>query len=213
MERVDSFARSVSQQMGLLVDDLSPTSLFGRFNGYHIILQKHRDSYMVVQFSARKKAEGTAESDLRTLLEQEPVIDDAEICNYRMRFQLRFRYGARTQVGNLVRTVDRIARYLGDHDYEDCCEHCGTGQDIKAFMLRGSPSLLCEQCYWELEGGEKPTRFGGEKNIGLLSRLCAYLLPLFQQNEYKNISYKMRSADMEWARHTEKSNAEVSNMP
>ena len=205
MKSANTFARSLSQQMGLFIDDLSPTSLFGCYGGYHIILCKQGSSHMGVYFSARRKAEMAEENDLHELLEQEPLIHNMDIRNYRLGFQLRIRYGARTQVGTLIKIVDGIVHHLQHYGYENCCEHCGAGRDIKAFMLHGSPRILCEQCYWELEDKEfgiNGTLFESQSKDGPLRRVYARLIAFLQRREHRKMNYKMRSADMEWERRT-----------
>ena len=127
------------------------------------------------------------------------------IRNYRLSFQLRVRYGARIQVGTLIKTVDGIVRHLQHYGYEDCCEHCGTGQDVKAFMLHGSPCLLCEQCYWEMEDKEfgiNGTLIESQSKDRLLRRIYTRLRPSLRQHEYRKMNYKMRGADMEWEHRT-----------
>ena len=208
MERADTFAICLARQTGLFIDDLNPTNLFGCYGGYHMILRKQGSGSISVQLSAKQAAETADGGDkLHELMERESVIYNASIRDHNIKLMLRIRYGARTQVGNLIKVLNAITEQFAQQGYESCCEHCGTTKrDIKAFMLHGVPSLLCEQCYWDLED----TGFGIGKHLahqenknGLLRRVYAGLLPFLQRHEHGGrINYQMRSAAMEWERRT-----------
>ena len=85
--------------------------------------------------------------------------------------------------------------------YEDCCEHCGAVDGIKACVLDGRSSLLCEQCYWDLSDKKEGT-FHSERNVEaadvfgeLWTRARTFLYPRRGQG---GTSYQMRDAVTEW---------------
>ena len=201
MKRADAFTRDLSQQIGLFVDNLNPTNLFGCCNGYHVILKKQGSSYMSMQFSAIQRKASPDENDIHEFMEREPIIQKTAIQNYRIVFRLRMRYGARTQIETLMNTMKKVIQYLQYHGYEDCCEHCGGVDGINACVLDGRPSLLCEQCYWDLSD-KKEGAFHSERNVEaadvfgkLWTRARTFLYPRRGQG---GTSYQMRDAVTEW---------------
>lgn len=128
--------------------DMQRKACYGKYNGYDIIIMnlQNQKNYMIQLSVCHEDANATQEAKNYTfsLASQYEGVHYANYASPNLTISVK----RNSKSGpNLDLLVDVITRYLGQHQFQNCCQTCQQTSQTGFYSVQGKPYILCPDCF------------------------------------------------------------------
>ena len=155
--------------------------LFGKRQGYDICLRVMDNTYKAILSFSVSRNQGKPQADeFIRLTKEHKFLASCRVFNYGVAFIINSAMTKNKCIDAIVDSVNAVLRYLQLNGYENCCQACGTGENVSPHILNGAEVILCPVCAnahsYATEIQNEETRKNQNAAAGIVGALIGSLL-------------------------------------
>lgn len=138
---------NLATQLGLSFDSQT-VSIFGVHNGYSVCLNPVNETNQFTLSVAVNNAGSMPDiKDMKRATSTSKALMYCKVQGYRVTYTVRAGMTVRKRDQNVQKALEALTNYLRENNFRNCCQGCGSTENIEAYSISGAGELLCETCF------------------------------------------------------------------
>lgn len=138
----------LAQATQMQIDEASGL-LFGTKNGFQTtVYVLDRYFQTLVSVSVSQAGQQPNDAMFEQFVKDQKTIANCSVSGYGVSFLISPGKTAKSSIQKIVDSLSIITQFLSEHQFENCCESCGTRDfPSEAYVLSGTPAWMCSTCF------------------------------------------------------------------
>lgn len=138
---------AMASENGLNYDDQSGT-VFGRKNGYEVMVNRIENNMTTISISASRNGEAPDNAELKLFVKNnKKVLANYSLAHHKIMFNVMAGMSMSKRVEKVSQALNLITEFFNSNNYENCCQECGNVGITESYVVSGAPKMSCNACF------------------------------------------------------------------